>query len=49
MIPNRVGAVITAAPLLPGEYPALLTGPDRLERYEVVAAYDAGFRELVPA
>ena len=46
---DHVGAVITAAPLLPGEDPALLTGPDRLERYEVVAAYDAGFRELVPA
>ena len=42
-------AVITATPLLPGEDPALLTGPDRVERYEVVAAYDADYRDLVPA
>ena len=42
-------AVLSATPLLPGEDPALLTGPDRFERYEVVAAYDADFQDLVPA
>ena len=46
---DRGEAVITATPLLPGEDPALLTGPDRVERYEVVAAYDADYRDLVPA
>ena len=39
-------AVITATPLRPGEDPALLTGPDRVERYDVVAAYDADFRDI---
>lgn len=43
---DRGDAVISATPMLPGEDPALLTGPDRIERYEVVAAYDAGYREL---
>ena len=46
---DRGDAVITATPLLPGEDPALLTGPDRVERYEVVAAHDAGYRDLLPA
>jgi hypothetical protein len=46
---DRGEAVIAATPLLPGEDPALLTGPDRFERYEVVAAYDADFQDLVPA
>jgi hypothetical protein len=46
---DRGDAVTTATQLLPGEDPALLTGPDRVERYEVVAAYDAGYRDLVPA
>ena len=46
---DRGDAVISATPLLPGEDPALLTGPDRFERYEVVAAYDADFQDLVPA
>ncbi len=46
---DRGEAVITATPLLPGEDPALLTGPDRVERYEVVAAYDADYRDLAPA
>ena len=46
---DRGDAVITATPLLPGEDPALLTGPDRLERYDVVAAHDADYRDLVPA
>lgn len=46
---DRGGAVIAAAPLLPGEDPALLTGPDRFERYEVVAAYDAAYTDLVSA
>jgi hypothetical protein len=46
---DRGEAVITATPLLPGEDPALLTGPDRIERYEVVVAYDADYRDLAPA
>jgi len=46
---DRADAVITATPLLPGEDPALLTSPDRVERYEVVAAYAAGFKDLAPA
>lgn len=46
---DRGDAIITATSLLPGEDPALLTVPDRQERYEVIAAYDAGFRELVSA
>jgi hypothetical protein len=46
---DRGDAVITATPLLPGEDPALLTNPDRVERYDVVAAYDADYRDLVPA
>jgi hypothetical protein len=46
---DRGEAVIRATRLLPGEDPALLTGPDRIERYDVVAAYDAGYRDVVPA
>ena len=46
---DRGQAIITATPLLPGEDPALLTGPDRVERYDVVAAYDAGYQDLVQA
>jgi hypothetical protein len=46
---DRGNAIITATPLLPGEDPALLTGPDRIERYDVVAAYDADYEDLVPA
>ncbi len=33
---DRSNAVIMSTALLPGEDPALLTGPDRTERYEVV-------------
>jgi hypothetical protein len=46
---DRGEAVLTATSLLPGEDPALLTGPDRVERYDVVAAYDPSYRDLVPA
>ncbi|MGN6606364.1 MAG: hypothetical protein ACTHMS_05055 [Jatrophihabitans sp.] len=46
---DRGSQVILGTELLPGEDPALLTGPDRFTRYEVVAAYDADFRELVRA
>lgn len=46
---DRGEAIIIATQLLPGEDPALLTGPDRVERYEVVAAYDADYQGLGPA
>jgi hypothetical protein len=46
---DRGDAVASATHLLPAEDPALLGAPDRIERYEVVAAYDAGFLDLVPA
>ena len=46
---DRGEAIITATPLLPGEDPATLTGPDRVARYQVVAAYDADYQDLVPA
>ncbi len=46
---DRGNTVITATRLLPGEDPAMLTGPDRVERYDVMAAYDAEYRDLVPA
>jgi hypothetical protein len=32
------GAAVNATPLLPGEDPALLTGPDRVETHHVVSA-----------
>lgn len=32
---EEMGRVISASELLPGEDPALLTGPDRVTRYEV--------------
>ena len=41
--------VIRASELLPDEDPALLIGPDRFAVYEVVAAYDTEYRELVSA
>ena len=46
---DRGQAIIAATPLLPGEDPALLAGPDRFERYEVLAAYDADYTDLVKA
>jgi hypothetical protein len=33
---DRANEVIMSTPLLPGEDPALLLGPDRFDRYEVV-------------
>jgi hypothetical protein len=46
---NHGGDILAATPLLPGEDPALLTCPDRTERYDVVAAYNADFTDLVQA
>ncbi|MGI9005383.1 MAG: hypothetical protein ACR2FU_04145 [Streptosporangiaceae bacterium] len=46
---DRGEAILAATPLLPGEDPALLTGPERFERYEVVAAYDVDYQELAKA
>ena len=43
---DRVGMLINTTELLPDEDPALLPGPDRVERYEVVYAYDAKFQEI---
>jgi hypothetical protein len=39
--------VVRGTELLPGEDPALLPGPDRVERYRVHAAYGADFSDLV--
>jgi hypothetical protein len=36
---QRGNELIAVAPLLPGEDPALLPGPDRIETYEVVHAF----------
>ncbi len=38
--------VIDGTALLPGEDPALLTGPDGVEQYRVVAAFGADYTEL---
>jgi hypothetical protein len=44
---DRGSDIIRSTALLPGEDPALLPGPDRHERFDVIAAYDADYRELV--
>jgi hypothetical protein len=42
---RRGNELIAASQLLPGEDPALLPGPDRIETYQVVRAFD---RHLTP-
>ena len=39
---DLAGKVIGSAPLLPGEDPALLPGPDRVVRYPVIHAVEQG-------
>lgn len=39
---DRVGDIVMATELLPGEDPALLPGPDRVERLAVVHAVEHG-------
>jgi hypothetical protein len=39
---DRGGEIIMSTELLPGEDPALLPGPDRVERYEVAYAVEYG-------
>ena len=47
---DRAREIIMNTELLPGEDPALLPGPTRVERYQVVAAVERGVRlALVPA
>jgi hypothetical protein len=47
---ERGNKLIAEAPLLPGEDPALLPGPDSVETYEVIRAFGPGFAPLgVPA
>jgi len=38
---DKAVEVIMGTELLPGEDPALLPGPDRMERFEVVRSFDA--------
>lgn len=40
---ERGNKIIDATPLLPGEDPALLPGPDSVETYEVVRAFGPAF------
>jgi hypothetical protein len=43
---ERGNRIINETPLLPGEDPALLPGPDSVETYEVVRAFGPAFMPL---